>query len=209
MFKATQVVIDAFVRRLEEAYRRNYGSLERDYCEILSWAGRMALERIAQTDTFYHTVEHTISVTLVGQEIVRGKHMSEGGVTPDDWLQFVISLLCHDIGYVRGVCRADNGRLCTTGRGDEMVTMPPGATDAFLTPYHVDRGKLFVQERFGGHGLIDANAIASNIELTRFPVPDENDRKETNSYSGLVRSADLIAFGNPCQTCENGENPKL
>jgi hypothetical protein len=190
MFKATQVVIDAFVERLDEAYRRNYGSLENDKCEILVWVGRMALERIAQTDAFYHTVEHTIMVTLVGQEILRGKHMSEGGVSPKDWLQFVISLLCHDIGYVRGVCRADNGRMCTTGRGEEIVTL--GATDASLTPYHVDRGKLFVQERFGKHALIDADMIARSIELTRFPVPHEEDRKETNDYRGLVRAADLI-----------------
>src|SRR5215469_12457381 len=49
--------------------------------------------------------------TLVGQEILRGKHISEGGVTPRDWLHFIISLLCHDIGYVRGVCRGDgNGQ---------------------------------------------------------------------------------------------------
>ena len=192
MFKATEVVIDAFVERLDVAYRRTYGSLERNYREILRWAGGMALERIAQTDAFYHTVDHTIMVTLVGQEILRGKHMSEGGVSPKDWLHFVISLLCHDIGYVRGVCRADAPPVCTRGVGDEMVTLPPGATDAFLTPYHVDRGKLFVRERFGGHELIDADAIARNIELTRFPVPDEEDRKETNDYPGLVRAADLI-----------------
>ena len=192
MFKATEVVIDAFVERLDEGYRRMFGSLERNYCEIVQWAGRMALERIAQTDAFYHTMDHTVMVTLVGQEILRGKHMSEGGVSPKEWLHFVISLLCHDIGYVRGVCRHDDGRICTTGIGDETITLPPGATDASLTPQHVDRGKRFVQERFGGHELIDADVIARNIELTRFPVPDEADRRETNDYPGLVRAADLI-----------------
>jgi hypothetical protein len=192
VFKSTEIVIDAFVERLVEGYRRNYGSMERDYCEILAWAGRMALERIAQTDALYHTVDHTISVTLVGQEILRGKHMAEGGVSPRDWLHFSISLLCHDIGYVRGVCRDDRDRRCATGRAGEMVTLPPGATDAFLAPHHVDRGALFVRERFGGHAIIDADVIARNIELTRFPVPDADDRGETNNYPGLVRAADLI-----------------
>ncbi len=192
MFKATQVVIDSFVERLEKAYQRNYGSLERDYCEIMVWAGRMALERIAQTDAFYHTMGHTIMVTLVGQEILRGKHMSEGGVSPRDWLHFTISLLCHDIGYVRGVCRADQDRLCTSCEAEGVVVVPPGAKVGFLSPYHVDRGKLFVQERFGGHKLIDADVIAHNIELTRFPVPDGADPMDTNDYPGLVRSADLI-----------------
>jgi hypothetical protein len=191
MFNPTEVVIEAFVQRLQTAYRRNYGTLEAGYGEMLAWAGRMALERISQTDAPYHTMDHTIMVTLVGQEILRGKHMCEGGVTPSDWLHFVISLLCHDIGYVRGVCQADSGRRCSTG-GDEIVEMPPGATDAFLTPYHVDRGKLFVRERFRGHGIIDAEVIARNIELSRFPVPDESDRQETADFPGLLRAADLV-----------------
>ncbi len=192
MFNGTQLMIDAFVERLERAYQRNYGTFEPSYGEILSWAGRMALERIAGTDALYHNVEHTIMVTLVGQEILRGKHIREGGVTPGDWLHFMISLLCHDIGYVRGVCRADLGDVCSTGRDDGVVTVPPGATDAFLTPYHVDRGVLFINERFGGHAVIDAAIIQENIELTRFPTPDDSDHRETSDYRGLVRAADLI-----------------
>ena len=192
MFNSTEIVIDAFVEQLGQAYERNYGSHEKRYSEILVWAGRMALERIAQTDAFYHTVDHTISVTLVGQEILRGKHMREGGVTPEDWLHFMISLLCHDIGYVRGICKEDRGRHCTTGEDGGRVTLPPGATDAFLTPWHIDRGKTFVRERFGGHRLIDAERVATNIELTRFPVPDEADHQDTEHYPGLVRAADLV-----------------
>ena len=64
-------------------------------------------------------------------------------------LHFIISLLCHDIGYVRGVCRGDgNGRYVYDDKG-ELVTLPDGSTDASLTPYHVTRSKLFVRERFG------------------------------------------------------------
>ena len=99
----SRIVIDAAVEKFEEAYEQNYGTLNSEYGRILSWAGRMALERISRTDAFYHDMEHTVIVTLVGQEILRGKHMREGGVTPEDWLHFMISLLCHDIGYVRGI----------------------------------------------------------------------------------------------------------
>jgi hypothetical protein len=72
------------------------------------------------------------------------------------------------------------------------VTFPPGATDASLAPFHVDRGKLFIRERFGGHNIIDAEIIAANIERTRFPVPDDSDHQGTADYPGLVRAADLI-----------------
>ncbi|MEB3283079.1 MAG: metal-dependent phosphohydrolase [Lyngbya sp.] len=194
MFNATAILIDAFVERLQAGYHRTYGGFKPAYPEIIAWVGTMALENIANCDALYHNVEHTMLVTLVGQEIMRGKHIREGGVTPEDWLHFIISLLCHDIGYVKGVCRNDqeaNG-LYATGIGDGMVSIPAGATSASLTPYHVDRGKLVIDERFGGHYLIDAEQVKRNIELTRFPVPADETYQDRNNYSGLARAADLI-----------------
>jgi hypothetical protein len=73
-----------------------------------------------------------------------------------------------------------------------MVQLTPGASDASLTAYHVDRAKLFIDERFGGHRLIDAEIIKRNIKLTRFPVPAKEDHQDTVNYPGLVRAADLI-----------------
>ncbi|MBM3223369.1 MAG: metal-dependent phosphohydrolase [Candidatus Tectomicrobia bacterium] len=192
MFNPTEVLIDAFVERLQAEYRRMYGILEPSYPGMIAWAGRMALENIANSDALYHDVEHTLMVTLVGQELLKGKHVREGGVSPRDWMHFLLSLLCHDIGYVRGVCRDDGVGVYTTGVGDEMVTVPAGASDAALTPYHVDRGKRFVRERFGVHGIIDAEVIVANIERTRFPVPQDNDHQEGKDYPGLLRAADLI-----------------
>jgi hypothetical protein len=72
------------------------------------------------------------------------------------------------------------------------VKLAPGASDASLTPYHVDRGKLFIDERFGGNLLIDAEEIKLNIELTRFPVPKDEDHQDKVKLPGLVRAADLI-----------------
>ncbi|MEM6752830.1 MAG: Npun_R2479 family HD domain-containing metalloprotein [Cyanobacteria bacterium P01_C01_bin.38] len=194
MFNATEVLIDAFVNRVREGYHRTYGSLKTDYQDIIAWVGSMALENIANSDALYHNVEHSISVTLVGQEVLRGKHIREGGVSSEDWLHFIISLLCHDIGYVKGVCRQDREEesLYATGKDEAMISLPLGASDASLTPHHVDRAKLFIDERFGGHKLIDSEVIKSNIELTRFPVPAAEDHQETNNYAGLVRAADLI-----------------
>lgn len=192
MFNSTEILIGAFVEQLKAGYYRTYGNFKSDYAEIIAWAGSMALENIANSDALYHDVEHTMLVTLVGQEVLRGKHIREGGVSPEDWLHFIISLACHDIGYVRGVCRQDRDNLCATGIDGAMIDLPPGATDASLTPYHVDRGKLFIEERFIGHRLIDTEIIKHNIELTRFPVPNEDDHQDTVNYPGLVRASDLI-----------------
>jgi hypothetical protein len=194
MLNTTEIIIDAFVSQIREGYRRTYGGLKTDYQDIIAWAGSMALENIANSDALYHNVEHSVLVTLVGQEVLRGKHIREGGVSCEDWLHFIISLVCHDIGYVKGVCRNDreSENLYATGQNDEMVMLSAGASDASLTAYHVDRAKQFIDERFGGHGLIDAEVIKTNIELTRFPVPKAEDHQDTSSFAGLVRAADLI-----------------
>ncbi|AFZ24706.1 hypothetical protein Cylst_2495 [Cylindrospermum stagnale PCC 7417] len=194
MFNATEILIDAFVNQIREGYSRTYGCLKSEYEDIIAWAGNMALENIANSDALYHNVEHSVLVALVGQEILRGKHIREGGVSSEDWLHFIISLVCHDIGYVKGVCRQDRETedVYATGQNGKMIALPPGASDASLTPYHVDRAKLFIEERFGGHKLIDGEAIKSNIELTRFPVPTAEDHQDTKNFAGLVRAADLI-----------------
>lgn len=194
MFNPTDLIINACVERLQLGYRQTYGSSKPDYADILGWAANMALENIANSDAAYHDVEHTALVSLAGQEILRGKHIHEGEVSCEDWLHFIISLLCHDIGYVKGVCRGDTEeqRAYATGLEDIMISLPFGLTDASLTPFHVDRGKLFITERFGRHNLIDAELINKNIEMTRFPVPPNQEYLDTVNYPGLARAADLI-----------------
>src|SRR5215813_7014541 len=194
MFNPTKIVIEAFVGELQVMYERTYGMLEPSYPGIMGFVGRLALENIANSDAAYHDVNHTIMVTLVGQEILRGKHISVGGVAPREWLHFIVSLLCHDIGYVRGVCRGDtDGQYVINAKG-ESVSVPDGATDAAMTPYHVARSKLFVRERFGKVALIhlDTSEIEANIENTRFPVPTGDEHAKTDDFPGLLRAADLI-----------------
>ena len=130
MFNPTLIVIEAFIRELRTMYERTYSTLEPDYPGVISFAAQLALETIATSDAAYHDVDHTIMVTLVGQEILRGRHISVGGVTPHDWLHFIISLLCHDIGYVRGICRGDGDGSYVTNLAGDKVTLPEGATDA-------------------------------------------------------------------------------
>jgi hypothetical protein len=68
----------------------------------------------------------------------------EGSVSANDWVHFVISLLNHDIGYVRGICRADRSGRYAINMAYGTLAPSPGSTDASLTPYHVDRAKLYI-----------------------------------------------------------------
>jgi hypothetical protein len=200
MLNPQEIMIERFAEELQGAYQQHYGITEIPYGEIVAWAGRLALENIANSDILYHNVDHTMTVTLAGQAILQGKHLCEGGVTPRDWLHFMLAVLCHDIGYVKGICRDDKNGAFATGIDGKTVTIPSGGTDAALTPYHVDRSKTFVRERFGEQLIrdIDAELVASFIEMTRFPVPDNDLYQDTKGYAGLVRAADFMGqLGDP------------
>jgi hypothetical protein len=204
MINLQKVVIEYAMKELRNAYLRTYSEMEQQLGNIMVWSGHLALENIANSDALYHDLEHTVMVATAGQAILEGKHLSEGGVTPRDWVHVIIALLCHDIGYVKGVCRGDKDGFFATGIGDATVEISPTHTDAALAPYHVDRSKLFVRERFGKKLLsdmakvIDAELIASHIEMTRFPVPEKDRLKDPKDYPALVRAADLIGqLGDP------------
>ena len=85
MFNSTTLVIEALTRRLVTEYRRVYGRREPDHAPAIATAVRLALERIGMSDALYHDVGHTVTVTLVGTEILRGREIAER-VTPGDWL---------------------------------------------------------------------------------------------------------------------------
>jgi hypothetical protein len=191
MLSATELLADALGATLSASYSRAFSASEPRYNESIAEAARLVLERVGTSDALYHSAEHTAFVTLVGQDILRGVRLRRE-VTPEDWLHFTLATLTHDIGYVRGICRDDRpGTYVVDGSGG-TVSLPRGASDASLAPWHVERSKIAVRERFGNHPFIDADRICAAIELTTFPVPQDNEHAETDTEAGLVRAADLI-----------------
>jgi hypothetical protein len=191
MLNPAHLIADALGEELVRTYRDIFGDREPDYASIARTAAKLVIERIANSDALYHDSDHTVMVTLVGQAIFRGRILVEE-LREVDWLHFTVALLCHDIGYLRGMCPGDGDDLFVINEQGDTTRAPRGASDAFLTPYHIERGKIFARHRCTHLTLIDAERIARAIELTRFPVPKDNDHAETDTEPGLVRAADLI-----------------
>ncbi|MEM6707258.1 MAG: metal-dependent phosphohydrolase [Pseudomonadota bacterium] len=190
--------INAFIGKLEDRFTTSFpdaGQLER---ALLERAAREALETLLTCDCPYHDVHHTMLVTDAGLSILSGRQLVRGDVQASEWLHAVIAMLYHDIGYVRGLLRGDReGSYVADEIGNRAIPVP-GATDAFLTPFHVTRSCLYVQDRFGPEQLLDTNLLASHIEMTRFPVPADSYYQGTDSLSAMVRAADLIGqMGDP------------
>ena len=182
---------------LTRDFRKIFGSAcDNDYAERIGSAARSTIECLARSDALYHNYEHTLQVTMVGRDILHGM-MVHQRIEPEDYSNLIVACLLHDIGYVRGVLSGDTETEFVIDAEGTKIELPRGASDAALSPYHVERSKLFVFERLEKSTNVDPARVAAAIEMTRFPVPE--DREEASDLEPrLVQAADFIGqLGDP------------
>ena len=177
---------------VSDRYQALFGQCAPRYDQIFLELASPVISSISQGDAPYHTLEHTLRVMRVGQAILEGKQHYEGAVSPYDWLQFLASLLCHDIGLIKGVLQEDDcARHCYWDGKRNYVKIPLTATGAALAPHRVSRSQVYVVTQLK-HPSLDYPTIQQHIEMTRFPIPNDACYQDTTSYSGLCRAADLL-----------------
>jgi len=193
----TALAANKLGKSLTKDFRRIFGPAHDEVAERLGSLARSTIECLGRSDALYHNYEHTLQVTMVGRDILRGMTLSQR-IEPEDYSHLIVACLLHDIGYMRGVLSGDTENEFVVDRNGKKVTLPRGASDAALTPYHVDRSKLFAFERLGKSPIINASRIAEAIEGTRFPVPRNRSDANENLEPKLVQAADLIGqLGDP------------
>src|SRR5882757_3115477 len=168
-----------------------FGPAHDDMAERLGSLARSTIECLARSDALYHNFEHTLQVTMVGRDILEGMTLSQR-IEPTDYSHLIVACLLHDIGYMRGVLSGDTETEFVVDGSGKTISLPRGASDASLSPYHVDRSKLFAFERLGNSPTIDASRIAAAIEMTRFPEPLDRSNANEGLEPNLVQAADLI-----------------
>jgi hypothetical protein len=196
MITVPELAAEALGSFLSTHLSRRFGSTEEGLTELISSTARLALECIGNSDALYHTVEHTMLVTLVGYDIMKGRSLLMP-TSSDDYAHVIVACLLHDIGYVRGILMGDSDDGYVVDAAGNKATLSRGSSDAALTPYHVERSKLFAMDRLSKTEFIDAARIARAIESTRFPSATAGNGHDEEEGS-LVRAADLIGqLGDP------------
>ena len=214
MITVPELAAEALGSYLGEHMGRRFGSTDAELIELVQSGARLALDCIGNSDALYHNVEHTMLVTLVGYDILRGRRLLTD-TSASDYAHILVACLFHDIGYVRGILNDDSDDGFVVDAKGGMARLPRGSSDAALLPYHVDRSKLFVMDRIAKIKSLDATRIANAIEATRFPGS-----ADASEDGVLVRAADFIGqLGDPhylrkanalyCEFEEVGMNKQL
>jgi hypothetical protein len=197
MITLPQLAAESLGAFLAADVKSRFGASHARLAEIIPFAARLALECIGNSDALYHNVEHTMLVTLAGHEIFKGRALLRFS-TPADYCNFIVACLFHDIGYVRGIIKGDDASGYVVDATGRKVSLPRGASDAALAPYHVERSKLFVLERLAGVEELDAARIADAIGFTQYPYRLPGEGGDANEDGALLRAADLIGqLGDP------------
>src|SRR6201994_1832494 len=200
MITIPQVLAQSLGAFLAAETRGRFGSSHGQLADFLPYVARLTMESIGNSDALYHDIEHSMLVALVGHDILMGRLLLRS-TTPRDYANFILACLTHDIGYVRGVVQGDGDGEYIADVTGRTVRLPVGSSDAAMAPYHVDRSKLFVIERFDTVEYLDADRVARAIEYTRFPYPSPSNESadELHEEEGLLlRAADLIGqLGDP------------
>jgi hypothetical protein len=197
MITAPELVSQALGAFLTAETKDRFGASHAGLTELLPFAAKLTLECIGNSDALYHNIEHTLLVTLVGHDILTGRALLRP-TTANDYANFILACLTHDIGYVRGVVQGDDDESYIADVTGDTIRLPRGSSDAALAPYHVDRSKLFVLERLDTVEELDANRVARAIEYTRFPYAISSNDSLIEEEGLLLRAADLIGqLGDP------------
>ena len=197
MITIPELVAQALGTFLASDTKSRFGSSHARLAEFLPYAARLTLECIGNSDALYHNIEHTMLVTLAGHDILTGRALLRP-TTANDYANFILACLAHDIGYVRGVVQGDEDEVFIADVNGGTVRLPRGSSDAALAPYHVDRSKLFVLERLDSVEQLDADRVARAIEYTRFPYTMSSNDSLIEEEGLLLRAADLIGqLGDP------------
>jgi hypothetical protein len=134
---------------------------------------------------------------MAGHDIFMGRALLMPS-TPTDYSHFIVACLMHDIGYVRGIVKGDDGDGYVVDGTGRKVSLPRGSSDAALATYHVERSKLFVLDRAAAIEELDGPRIAQAIGFTRLPYSSESEGNKVDEEGSLLRAADLIGqLGDP------------
>ena len=128
--------------------------------ELVQSAARLAVDCIGNSDALYHNVQHTMLVTLVGYDILRGRRLlTEANAS--DFAHLIVACLFHDIGYVRGILNGDSADgYVVDAKGDKARSarlVRRRAIAVSCRPVKAVRDRSLVQDK-----SLDATRISSH-----------------------------------------------
>ena len=133
MITVPELAAEGLSDHLAKHMGRRFGSTDARMTELIPLVARLSLECIGNSDALYHNVEHTMLVTLVGYDIMKGRALVKPTYATD-FAHVLVACLLHDIGYVRGILSDDGPDGYVIDSRGGKTKLPRGSSDAACFP---------------------------------------------------------------------------
>src|SRR3954452_17595748 len=133
MITVPELVSQALGAFLTAETRDRFRTSHAGLTELLPFAAKLTLECISNSDALYHNIEHTLLVTLAGHHILTGRALLRP-TTANDYANFILACLAHDLGYVHSVVQGDEEESFVVDLNGGTIRLPRRSSDAALAP---------------------------------------------------------------------------
>jgi len=157
---------------------------------------RMALTRMAKSDSLYFSFAHTVSGAKVALEIIRGLYARNGFVRGPEAMNIMCSVLFCNVGIIRGILPGDKRSKFQIQDG-KSVAVKEQSTDSALWKFRTDRSVIFISKEPLLQNVINTDIVTSAIQNTDLGKrANQNTLTVTDKYCRATQIISLMSNTN-------------
>jgi len=153
----------------------------------------IAFTRFAKSTSLYFSLNHALSASIIGLQVLNAMRCRYGVVRPAQMLNLMASVLFCNIGIIRGVLDGDDGDKQKVS-SDKNSVIENKFTDSILWAHKSFRSKTFIKNISFLDTNVNLEIVSRAIEYSDFSVNDQNSDGELGEIDKYARAIQIITL---------------
>ena len=189
--------IEHFAEQVGYQHQRIYGSGEKTLLQDTLNLSRMALSKMAVSNSLFFNVNHTKRAGMMALQLLDGVLHQRGSVDPALFLNLVVSTLFSHVGLVGGILQEDEVRpnqpkeMYYIGDGEFQTFFGP-SSNSVLWPFYINRSLLYIERNLSSVEYLNTENIISAVKNSDVSLKSSTANRQEISYH--ARSAHVLSY---------------
>ena len=157
----------------------------------------IAFTRFAKSSSLYFSLNHALSASIIGLQVLNAMRCRYGVVRPAQMLNLMASVLFCNIGIIRGVLDSDDGERQRLD-SDKLSIIDNKFTDSILWAHKSFRSKAFIKNISFLDTNVNLEIVSRAIEYSDFSINNNTDGElgEIDKYARAIQIITLMSDQN-------------
>ena len=189
--------IEHFCELVQYQHQRIYGASEGELLQNTLNISRMALSKMAISNSLFLNVNHTKRAGVMALQILDGVLHYRGDVEPALFFNLILATLLSHVGIVGGILEEDEVKpnqpteKYFIGKGNYKTFDGP-SSNSVLWPYYVERSLLYFDRNFRSLEYLLVENVKSAIKVS--DISSKSASTDQTNFAHHVRSAHILAY---------------